>query len=129
LDQIGRPAVWSYHFYSPERQRLYIIRVDPDGQINTFEHIRKITLPPPLLAADSWVIDSPAALAIWLDHGGARLVQRNPGLEVLIQLRPLKNQPNPVWMVIGSDKRTGDLHIVAVEAGEGKVVSTSSAGG
>jgi hypothetical protein len=123
-DQIGEPGQWTYRFYSPARQRLFIIKVEADGQIHAFEHVVQITLPPVLLDTDVWSIDSPAALAIWLDYGGAELVRRNPGLEVLIQLRSLTNYPRPVWAVIGTDKRTQDLHIIVIDANEGRVVST-----
>lgn len=84
-----------------------------------------ITLPPDVLDATEWRIDSPAALARWLDHGGAELVRRNPGLEVLIQLRSLSRHPEPVWMVTGSDKRTQDIHVVVIDASSGQVVPTN----
>ena len=125
-DQVGEPGPWTYRFYSPGRERLFMVKVEPDGQIRAFEHVVQITLPPLLLATDVWSIDSPAALAIWLDGGGAELVRRNPGLEVLIQLRTLNNYPAPVWMVIGVDKRTQDMHMMVIDAGEGTVVSINS---
>jgi hypothetical protein len=124
-DQIGEPGQWTYRFYSPGKKRLFIAKVEADGQIRAFEHVVQITLPPPLLATEVWSIDSPAALAIWLDYGGAELVRRNPGLEVLIQLRDLGNYPHPVWAVIGTDRRTQDMHIVVIDANEGIVVSTT----
>jgi hypothetical protein len=126
-DQLGAPGEWSYRFYSPGKQRLFNISVQPDGQIESFEHIIKITLPPSTLPTANWAIDSPAALAIWLDYGGADLVGRNPGLEVLIQLRHLTNYPEPVWMVVGSDRRTQKVHIVVIDAKEGRVVTTTPA--
>jgi len=126
LEQVGAPGEWSYQFYSPGKERLFIARVAPDGTVEAIEHVVKITLPPPLLGTGNWVVDSPAALAIWLDHGGAELVRRNPGLEVLIQLRYLNNHPNPVWMVIGTDQRTQDIHTVVIDTAEGTVLSKRS---
>jgi hypothetical protein len=125
-DQIGEPGEWTYRFYSPEKQRLFNTKVRPDGSIFSFEHVVMITLAPPLLDTGEWSIDSPAALSTWLDYGGAELVRRNPGLEILIQLRSLPNHPAPVWSVIGSDKRTQDIHIVIIDANTGDVVSTNT---
>ncbi len=124
--QIGEPGQWTFRFYSPGKERLFIVKVEADGRLRGIEHIVKITLPPPVLGTGTWVIDSPTALATWLDYGGAALVRRNPGLEVLVQLRRINDHPNPVWMVIGTDKRTQDIHIVVIDTIDGTVVSTSS---
>lgn len=126
VDQVGQPAQWSYRFYSPGKERLLIVKVETDGRVQSVEHKIPITLPPPTIPADAWLVDSPAALATWLDYGGGELIHRNPGLEVLIQLRPLSSQPNPVWMVVGTDKRTQDIRTVVIDAGAGTVISTSS---
>ena len=125
-DQVGEPETWTYHFYSPSKEHLFIVNVQPDNRTLGFEHVVRITLPPPLLGTESWVVDSPAALAIWLDNGGADMVRTNPGLEMIVQLRHLRDYPNPVWMVIGSDQRTEDIHIIVVDTTEGKVVKTGS---
>jgi hypothetical protein len=124
--EIGEPGQWTYRFYSPARQHLFIVKVEPDGQIRAFEHVLLVTLPPLLLDTGVWSIDSPAALAIWLDYGGADLVRRNPGLEVLIQLRNLGNYPGPTWVVVGIDRRTEDVHMVVIDAEQGIVISTDT---
>lgn len=123
-DQVGAPAEWTYRFYSPARQRLLFVLVQPDGQLTTIEHVVKVTLPPPPIPAGSWLLDSPAALAIWLDYGGDKMLQTNPGLEVLVQLRATTTSPNPVWVVVGADDRTQSMHLVAVDAAEGVVTAT-----
>jgi hypothetical protein len=124
-DQVGEPGQWTYRFYSPAKKRLFIVKAEPDGQVLAIEHVVPITLPPPLLDISGWSIDSPAALAIWLDYGGADLIRYNPGLEVLIQLRNADNGGNPVWVVIGTDERTQDIHIVVIDTGNGAVISTN----
>ncbi len=127
-EQVGQPGQWTYRFYSPGKERLFIVKIDADGRVRSFEHVIKITLPPPLLTgADAWGIDSPAALATWLDNGGADLVLRNPGLEVLIQLRNLENYASPVWLVVGTDKRTQDIHVIVVDAIKGGLVPINPA--
>jgi hypothetical protein len=125
LEQVGQPGQWTYRFYSPAKQRLFIVRVTPEGQVKAIEHIAPITLPPQTMETSTWLVDSPAALGYWLDLGGAEMLRRNPGLEVLIQLRSLGEQPQPVWMVVGSDQRTQDIHVVVVDATEGFIVPTA----
>jgi hypothetical protein len=122
IGQVGEPGEWSYRFYSPAKEGLLLVKVKPDGQVQPIEHVVKITVPPARLEIDDWLVDSPAALARWLDYGGAGLVQRNPGLEVLIQLRSIGNKPAPIWMVVGSDQRTQDLLMALVDANEGKII-------
>jgi hypothetical protein len=124
--QVGEPGLWGYHFYSPGKGRLFIVNVEADGRLFAVEHVAAITLPPPLLETGNWVVDSPAALATWLDYGGADLIRRNPGLEVLIQLRHLNNYPNPVWLVIGTDRRTQDIRTVMIDTTDGSVVRVDS---
>lgn len=126
-DQLGLPGEWNYRFYSPSKERLFNVLVQPDGQVASFEHKVRITLPPPLLDKAAWVLDSPAALAIWLDYGGAEMMRTHSGLEVLIQLRHLNGYPTPVWMVVGSDKNTQEIYMVVIDANEGRVVVTSPA--
>ena len=86
-----------------------------------------VTLPPRPVPADNWVIDSPAALALWLDYGGNQMLQTNPGLEILVQLRVANDTQQPVWMVIGLDNRTEDLRRVVIDAEAGTVISAGSA--
>lgn len=122
MEHVGQPGQWTYRFYSPSKQRLFIARVTPENKVQAIEHIAPVTLPPQTLDTNTWLIDSPAALGYWLDLGGAEMLRTNPGLEVLIQLRHLSNQPQPVWMVVGSDQRTQDIHIVVVDANEGFIM-------
>ena len=123
--QVGEPTKWAFRFYSPSKQRLFFAVASPDKKLQTVEHIVRVTLPPRPIEMEAWLIDSPTALATWLDYGGSEILRTNPGLEVVIQLRTLSNQPNPVWMVIGFDKRTEETHITAIDASEGTVVTTS----
>ena len=125
INQIGEPATWTYRFYSPAKKRLFFALVSANGQLRTVEHRVPITLPPKTIPMDSWGVDSSSALAVWLDYGGERLVRSNPGFEMVVQLRAVNQSPNPVWMVVGLDKRTEDLHVIVVDATDGAVVTTS----
>jgi hypothetical protein len=123
-DQVGEPTVWTYRFYSPSKGRLFFVTVDPAGQVETIEHVAPVSLPPQPITTDSWLIDSPAALAIWLDNGGAKMLGNNPGLEMLIQLRTISNNPNPVWLVAGLNNQTEEVHTVVIDANQGVVTIT-----
>lgn len=125
MDQIGQPTQWTYRFYSPDKARLLFVMVEPDGQVRTVEHVVKVTLPPRPLAIDEWLIDSPAALATWLDYGGSEILRNNPGLEVAVQLRGVSDNSGPVWLVVGSDERTETIHMVVIDARQGVVTTTS----
>lgn len=121
---VGEPTLWTYRFYSPGKERLLFVNVSPEGQIEQIEHAAPVSLEPHPLDTTSWGIDSPAALAIWLDYGGAEVLGRNPGLEILIQLRSLANNPNPVWVVIGVNNQTEAVHTVVIDANQGIVTNT-----
>jgi hypothetical protein len=122
--QVGEPTLWTYRFYSPAKNRLFFVNVDPDGQVQTIEHIAPVTLPPRVIPADSWAIDSSAALALWLDNGGATILGNNPGLEMLIQLRSSSDGATPVWLVVGLNTQTEAMHTVIIDASQGIVTAT-----
>jgi hypothetical protein len=124
-EQIGEPTTWTYRFYSPAKKRLFFVTVEPDGRTEAIEHAIEVTLPPRPLATDGWATDSSAALAIWLDYGGEKMLRNNPGLELLIQLRSVSNNPNPVWMVVGLNNQTQQTHAVLIDANQGIVTTTS----
>ncbi|MFN8453598.1 MAG: hypothetical protein U0401_02825 [Anaerolineae bacterium] len=59
-----------------------------------------------------------------MDNGGDKMVGENPGLEMMIQLRTLNDKPNPVWMVIGLNNQTEEVHNVVIDANQGSVTVT-----
>ena len=122
VDEVGAATRWTYRFHSPKKRRLYIVVVEPDGVTRTVEHAVRVTLPPRPISPSSWAIDSPAALARWLDAGGAELLRTNPGLEIVAQLRTVSYSADPVWMVIGLDSRTDDLLIVPIDGRQGQIL-------
>ncbi|MBE7468976.1 MAG: hypothetical protein DPW09_03270 [Anaerolineae bacterium] len=125
--QVGEPTWWVYRFYSPAKERLLFVTIAPQGEVETIEHVAPVTLPPRPIAGDKWLIDSPTALALWLDYGGAAMLGSQPGLEMIIQLRSAGNSPDPVWMVIGLNNQTQQIHRVVIDAQQG-VVTADQAG-
>jgi hypothetical protein len=42
---------------------------------------------------------------------------------MLIQLRGVSNNPNPIWMVIGLNNQTQETHTVVIDAQQGVVTT------
>jgi len=120
--EVGKPGEWSYHFYSSSKARKYLITVQPDGQIQTVEHIIPVQLIPIPINVDDWLIDSPTALAVWLENGGSVMVGRNPGMEIVAQLRAVQNSSKPVWMVVGLNNQTNEIVSIRVDATQGTIL-------
>ena len=125
VDQVGEPSSWGYRFYSPSKKQMLFVTVEPDGQVETIEHKPEITLPPRIVDTNNWLFDSPTALALWLDFGGADMLAANPGMELLAQLRVTGDTGGPAWLVTGVDQRTEEMLMVVVDAQKGVVTRSS----
>lgn len=122
LEQVGEPSEWTYHFYSPSKARKLFVIVQPDNQLEVIQHAVIVTLPPNIILSDKWLLDSPEALAIWLDNGGRQLIGRNPGSEIVIQLRGDKHSFEPVWLVVGLSHQTNETASLVIDAATGRVI-------
>ena len=122
LSQVGEPTLWTYHFYSPSKKRKLFVTVEANGQVQVFAHPLEVTLPPQPITTEGWLMDSPVALATWLDHGGSDVLQKNLGLDLIIQLRSTKKLAGPVWIVVGLNEQTNTTHMVVVDAAKGWVI-------
>lgn len=125
IEEVGKPSVWLYRFYSPTHKRILFVTVYPDGQVDTLEHRPEITLPPRIVDTGTWLTDSPTALAWWLEAGGAEMLRAHPGMELLIQLRETSDANGPAWLVTGVDERTEDILNVVIDANLGVVTRTN----
>lgn len=125
-DQINQPVSWIYRFYSPARERLLFVIIEPDGQIRTIEHVAKTSLPPSVISPDDQLVDSSTALNTWLEQGGDKMLRTNPGFDLIIRLHKPANKFEPVWSVMGLDRRTGTMHVVDIQAGQSLVTNISS---
>lgn len=112
VEDLSRPVPWSYQFYSPGTNKLYLVVVR-GGQA---EKIRESLSPYKLTAADSdqWKVDSHQALSVWLNGGGGVFLQRHPLVD--IQARLSVQQGNLAWMVSGTDAIGTDGVDVVVDA-------------
>ena len=123
LDRLGDPTDWSFRFYSPSRSRLYFVGVSSNGQAAGAEHFKKETSPPPTINVEAWAVDSPEAIAHWLDNAGGALLGQNPAMEVSIQLGVDPASGRPVWIIAGFDSSGGQSLAVKVDATTGQVSS------
>jgi hypothetical protein len=121
LNLVGNPTDWSFRFYSPARGRLYLASVSAGGQAAGAPHIQRENAPPPAIDLAVWTVDSPQALARWLDGGGGDLLGRSPGVEVTIQLGVDPGSGQAVWVVSGLDSATGQPLAIKVNAATGRV--------
>jgi hypothetical protein len=123
VNLVGNPTDWSFRFYSPARQRLYLAGVERDGQAIGVPHFRKETSPPRTINPEAWVVDSPQALARWLDNGGAEWLGRNPGADVTIQLSVDTASGGPTWIINGVGGSEGAPPALKVDAATGQASS------
>ncbi|MDM8520536.1 hypothetical protein QUF64_10845 [Anaerolineales bacterium HSG6] len=124
ISKVGEPNDWSYHFYSPKLKRKLFVTVTSDSQVQIFQHPIPVSLAPDTFAINEPLIDSPVALATWLDHGGKSMLQNNPGLELIIQLRADRTLSTPAWLVVGlnSNSDTNYAQSVLIRATDGRVL-------
>jgi hypothetical protein len=120
LNLIGDPTDWSFRFYSPSRQRLYLAGVANNGQAAGAPHFQKESSPPSAIDLDKWEVDSPEALARWLDYGGGELLSRDPGVDVTIQLGVDPASGGVAWIITAFDSATGRPVALKVNAATGQ---------
>ena len=119
INLVGKPIEWDYRFYSAQAKLLYFVTVTPDGRVNATQHLGSVNRPPPALPVHDWQVDSPAALANWLNAGGGRFLVSRPGIDVVAQLSLRSADADPEWTVVGYDRSTEDYFSVAVQARSG----------
>ncbi len=121
VNLVGDTTDWSFRFYSPSRQRLYLVGIGGDGQAVGAPHFQKEITPPSTVNLEAWAIDSPEALARWLDNGGGELLGRSPGADVTIQLGVGPVDGQLTWVVTGFDAATSQSLALKVDAANGQV--------
>ena len=123
LSRLAEPATWTYRFYSPALRRFYFVTVQPDGEATGISHSERVRTPPPVINPDAWQVDSPQALNIWLNRGGAAMLQAIPGIQVVAQLQASSPNNSLMWAVAGYDKISKNYHTVFINARTGEVIS------
>ena len=119
INLVGRPVAWNFRFYSPGSQRLYFVVVEPGGAVRAIQHVRPISQPPPAVSLADWQLDSPAALANWLNSGGGAFLGQHAGGTVIAQLSVRAHGQPPQWTVAGYAPDTDETFAVTVDATDG----------
>jgi hypothetical protein len=123
INLIGKPTDWSFRFYSPSLNRLYLVGVTSDGQAAGAPHFRKEDRPPSTIQPEQWSVDSPEALAAWLDHGGGDLLGRSPGISVSMQLGVDPASGEPTWIVSAFGADSDQPVASKIDAATGQVAA------
>jgi hypothetical protein len=119
INLLGRPVEWTFRFYSPQSKRLYFVMVEPGGAVRAIQHVRPVNQPPPVVPLDDWELDSPAALANWLNIGGGAFLGQHPGGTVTAQLSVRAHGQPPQWTVAGYDVNSDESFVATVDAVNG----------
>jgi hypothetical protein len=124
LETLRGAPVWSFQFYSPTRQQVYVTTL-VEGEA---KGVRSTLVPYPLAAIprDEWAVDTDRALEIWLDNGGAQLLAENPGrVELRLQLRVTdadEGGSRLLWTVTGFVFETNRFRSLRIDATSGQVI-------
>jgi hypothetical protein len=124
INLIDKPATWLYRFYSPSRQRLYFVAINADGNIKATEQRQDASETPAALAIDDWKVDSGAAMKTWLDSGGSAFLGKNPGIDIVAQLKPADGAWPVSWTVAGFSGKDDDYFTVMIDARNNKALKT-----
>ncbi len=126
LHELGQPSRWRYRFYSPSQKRFFFVTVNPDQSLFGLSHaerLRNAAPPEPIVV---WELDSLTALNIWVNHGGAIMLNHLSDLQVVAQLQD-QNEDNPLtWTVAGYEPTTKHYHTVVVDALTGEILDVKS---
>lgn len=119
LDDFSGAVEWTYQFYSPELQQLYVLSVGEGGAKTIMSTLSPYALP--TIAADRWAVDSYEALGTWLDYGGAQFLDSHSVVDVSARLRPTADGTLE-WSVVGMVRDQDTQHAVRVDATSGEFV-------
>lgn len=121
IENVGQAAAWTYRYYSPSQKRLFFITVNPDGSVMGTPHGEKIYNAPYAIPTETWAVDSPQALNIWLNYGGEAMLSALKNIQVVAQLE-IPNADDPLqWVVAGYDSETQNYHTVFINAQSAKI--------
>jgi hypothetical protein len=115
-EDLGRATDWTYQFYSPSRQELYVVNVSAEEVTQIVVTLSPYVLP--TIAAEEWRVDSPEALGIWLDRGGATFLDSHSVVDVSARFR-LSEEGRPEWSLVGVVRDTRTFHLVEIDAVSG----------
>jgi hypothetical protein len=116
LDGFSMPVDWTFQFYSPGTQRIYVINVN-EAQVTP---IRETLSPYPLatVPGEHGAMDSYQALNGWLNGGGGAFLPAHSVVDVSMRLRSTDDKTS-VWVVVGVGGDGQSAKTVQVDASTG----------
>jgi hypothetical protein len=119
LDHFSVPVDWTFQFFSPSTQRIYVVNVN-ETQVSL---IRESLAPYPLptISMGDWQLDSHEALNAWLNHGGGGLLDRYPVVDVSVRLRQGAGD-SLEWVVVGAVRDDPTIQMARIRAVDGAVL-------
>jgi hypothetical protein len=117
----GNEIEWGFQFFSPSTQQLALVAVS-GGKARMVRPPALTPYPMSTFAPEEWRVDSDQALQAWWERGGNSLVAQHAQVDVVMQLRVLKEKGNhPVWTVAGVAAGTNTPLTILVDAGDGAI--------
>ena len=119
VDDLSKPTGWTFQFFSPRTQKLFVVSVDGTRAAVIREALSPYALP--TVAASAWQLDSHQALNAWLNQGGGSFLQAHPIVDISARLRQ-SDSGRPEWIVAGVVRGSQIAQTVRVDASDGKVL-------
>jgi hypothetical protein len=117
-DDLSGPVDWTFSFFSPGTQRIYVLNVYPERIVPLRETLSPYPLP--VVALEGWRVDSHQALSAWLNGGGGDFLRSHPVVDVSVRLG--LEDGRAAWGVAGVDRESGSTFAVRLDAALGKRV-------
>ncbi len=115
VDLFREPVPWAFQFYSPSARRLKVLSVSSGEAKALRESYAAYVLLP--VAAEAWQVDSPQALATWLNADGGRFLRMHTLTDVHATLRYDKEKGQVIWFITGLESGGEGFFSHSIEAG------------
>jgi hypothetical protein len=124
IDDLSRPVDWTFQFYSPGTQQLYVVNVGEARATPLVGSLSPYELP--TIAPGRWRADSYDALSAWLNEGGATFLGSHSVVDVNARIRQAE-EGRIEWSVVGVARDQDEQHVVVMDAETGRVGSSARA--
>jgi hypothetical protein len=118
IDNLSQPVDWTYQFYSPETQQLYVVSVGEKRATPLVGSLSPYKLP--TIAPGRWRADSHEALSAWLNEGGAGFLNSHSVVDVNARIRQVEGG-HIEWSVVGVARDQDEHHVVVMDAETGSL--------
>ncbi len=115
VDAFREPVPWTFQFHSASAGRLYLVSVSGEETRTLRQSHAPYALPP--ITEEAWHMDSPQALAEWLNAGGGRFLRTHTLTDVHAALRYDKERNQVVWSITGLEVGEEDSFTHLAQAG------------